>query len=267
MNTFASQAHSELVSDSPELATNAFAQFDRVYTTPAGEQLLSQRPEAFDSFVASAEDLLGRKNYEDWRSRCIGTGKFATVYDLPDHEDLCMKVVSPRTMKGDHYGPFSSVRTPSLITDIRFMDLISRRLASRSEHGVFAPKYYAATSILTDEQGHAMLLDKIPPQFVPFRKFFKNYQKEETPESIALQKHMTGVLLERFNKALGYSALKLGINDFTAPGSRSQPKLNIGNVWLSPEMPVEETPVYVIDLIRGNGIKRPIARFLGKLAS
>jgi len=243
--------------------------FERVCTTAAGDELFAARPDAAQAFYDTAYEMLKGRDIDRWRPHHLGTGKFATVYELPGYHDLCVKTVGMTPSKADiRRGGKGSV-SPGLETELRFMDLVHRRLAGRPQYGVSAPAHFATVSLNTEVQGYAMLEERLPGDLISFEDWGKVHcPMVGTPQSYEESQRIREVLRTRFSRAIGVSALRLGTNDFVTEflGGRAQ-KINGRNVWLQVDQPIETTPICVIDLVRGMGLRRQTARLMGALAS
>jgi len=242
--------------------------FQRAAVTPTGAQLFETRPELLEAFGETTHQIITQRfDREDLQApRFIGGGYFANVYTLPGHDDLCVKTLSIRSMRAKQNHALDTGHLPNMFVDLRFMDLLRQRLARVPEQKVFVPQHHATVYMSSPQRGYAMLEQKLPAAAVSINSYFKILHAEYQLDD-EMTEHITRTVKTRVAQALGGSLLRWGINDLTVgqhgPASRV---LNGGNSWIDPQHAIEDTPLYLIDLVRGTGIRRPIAGLLGSCA-
>ncbi len=235
------------------------ADYERVAVTGAGQQLAEEHPEVMAAFVNETPQLIDKGNLEWKRAHYVGIGSIAQVYSLPGHPDYCVKVAHPLSGKSNNDIDPRNRRPLNLFTDLRVMDAINRRLESRPEHDVHSPEHYAGLAYHGPEyRGFAILQQRVPQGLTFIGKYF-----EENGLSPEARKVVAGQLDERLMAALGLSASRLCINDFMIAKRGFQAgKMNYRNTFIEADKPLEDSAMHVIDLLRGNGMRRRLIKML-----
>lgn len=241
--------------------TASAANFNKIGVTDCGAQLVRDRPDAWKAFLETAHSIIERMPGDDVPSH-LGFGAFAGVYELPEYSDLCVKVVTPQTIRSERFGDFANVRMPNLFVDLGFMNRVHKVLAQRPDQGVSSPRHYGAVRAQGRAPGYAMLQERLPSNVTSVGNYLKGQGVKIEIDDPQYAK-MSSIFCHRFGRALGRSVLKFGVNDFAydSPGHDTK-VLHNKNIWFDPGVAMEETPLHVIDLISCGIIRRRAAALL-----
>lgn len=230
--------------------------FETAYVTELGTELFNQDPLLIADFKQAARSILSYDDPGYWQELRLGYGPYGSVYELPGFPKLCIKTVTNR-FHGNPLDDFETVRPINLLTDIKVMNAVHRQLIKNPLHNVHTPQHYAAVSLKNRRaESYAMLMERLPDGLMQIDEYIQSQGFDEEEESAVAQ-----LLRTRLNEAIGFSVVRLFINDFTTqmPG-KGTVKLRGDNTLIQPDKPLQDTPMHVVDLARPGGVLQSVAR-------
>ncbi|MEK7059388.1 MAG: hypothetical protein AAB971_01380 [Patescibacteria group bacterium] len=208
-----------------------------VHLTPSGSELCDSDPAIWEIFLDAASQLTSSDPPKAGTFEWVGGGRFGHVYGLPDSDDMCLKVVTPQTIRSKSYNPH--IRLPNLVTEADFMDLVGERLNTRSDGQIRAPAQYGVARFAG---GSALLQQRIPDNFITIKSLMN--ETRDAPD-IAVLRAKAETILARTRRALGNSILLIGLGDTRGVGK----VVNAGNFFVERDKSTKDSDVYVIDLV------------------
>lgn len=235
-----------------------------LYITPAGEQLFAEQPDELDIFLRAATTLTGKeKEPKAQYGPKFANGDCAHLYAMPDDEAKCIKITTTATFRKtkplNEYDA-SIAYLPDLIDEARFMHAVGARLAERPKMGVRAPRQYAAVRCMG---GMALLQERIPAEYKTIWSLMtKPGITVKSPEYQNL-KNTEATATQRVKQALGHSLLRIGVSDLAKRHGAS----NRANILIQPELPAEQSSIYVVDLVNARKFRRKLAGNIARIYS
>jgi hypothetical protein len=224
---------------------------DSLYLTAAGLDLHTDKPAILDACLKAAQTVSHTPNVESNGFKSLGTGNFSHVYGLAETDELCIKLVSPRTQNTHKNGRLKHL--PNLLIEAKYMNLLSSHLSSdRFSSGVRVPEYFG---VINFGAASVSLLERVPDSYVTLSKLWNDANHNRSEE--AKIDHQGRTAHRRLTKALGISMLRLGVGDAKAPFSGG---VNKNNFMVPQEGFTGEEDFYAIDLYGGFKLKQ---RLLG----
>ena len=204
--------------------------------TDCGRGLFADDPKLLNTCLQGAQLIDSKPRVSDNGLDSLGTGKFAQVYGLPQESRVCLKAALPanRNISSD------------LITESRYMGVLSRYLESKVETGPKAPKQYG---LVYFENNPVMLLERVPEEFASLKMLEARVEPNERAELVAQAK----LAHQRLFQALGLSTLRLGARD-----SKGDRHVSATNFMLPVSGYTGEENFYALDLV-GNRRRSRIA--------
>lgn len=223
-----------------------------LYLTSDGEELRSDSPRTIDSFLDAGNFLIDCAHRRTKQSRYgwVGRGELAYVYEMPDDEDVVVKIGSKDTIHRNAYG--ASHSAPSLKTEARFMHALGAVLEQASDGEVMVPRQYAVARF---PRGMASLQHKVPEGFATLSQLCQERGVQPGRNDDELLGHHARVVEGKVRKALGKSVLRHGVSDLI--GSKNL--LNLGNFFIERDRDVQDSRIYVIDLVHYTRRKQALA--------
>jgi hypothetical protein len=239
---------------------------DSLCLTPYGEELAEVGPQVVEAFLDESVRLYSGIGTDYNRDQYIGGGFYGHVYEFYQRDEMCIKIVSPSTIKRPK-GEWGNVclSVPNLKTETRFIHALHAFLAEREEANISVPTQYAVAKFA---QGYALLQERIPREYVTFRQLINDALSNDDR---AMQAHLNErelAVANRVKRVLRYSPLRFGITDFDNGKRRG---VNSGNVFIERDSVDSDTgQVYIIDLVdraRRNHARAALATLLSGRAN
>jgi len=226
-----------------------------LYLTAGGHDLLEDRPEAFETFFEIAEPLTTPQRFRHagaaaTQATLIDSGCYGRVYELPGHEDLCVKVVSPFTLS--QRGLTQTV--PNLKTEAKFMDAVDRRLQKRAVEDIRVPAQFAVAKFAV---GSALLQERIPRDYRTISALIDSAEDKDLKTHF---KNRGFATVRRVTELLKRSGFGLNMIDL----GFGQEQFNGKNILIDGAKPASESPSYVIDLVGPRRSHHAAAAFAAK---